>query len=82
MAILFALLVAIFAVMNVEAVTVNYLFGSAEWPLIILILGSVLMGGIITGSVGFIRIYALQKQVKKLQASQKVVDAKARDLLE
>ena len=43
--ILFALIVAFFAVMNVEAVTVNYLLGTAKWPLIIVILGSVLMGG-------------------------------------
>ncbi|CAM3939369.1 LapA family protein [Lederbergia lenta] len=71
LAIVFALIVAIFAVINVEPVTVNYLFGNAEWPLILLILGSVLMGGVITGSVGLFRIYSLQKQVKRLQAETK-----------
>lgn len=64
--ILFALIVAIFAVINVEPVTVNYLFGQAEWPLILVILGSVFMGGIIIGSVGLVRIYALQKTLKQL----------------
>lgn len=64
--ILFALIVAIFAVVNVEPVTVNYFFGKAEWPLILVILGSVFMGGIIVGAVGFFRYYALQKKVKTL----------------
>lgn len=44
-ALLFTLIVAIFAVINVRAVEVDYLFGTAEWPLILVILGSVLIGG-------------------------------------
>ncbi|GAA0334288.1 DUF1049 domain-containing protein [Bacillus carboniphilus] len=64
--ILFALIVAIFAVVNVESVRVNYLFGYAEWPLILIILGSVLMGGLILGTVGFFRYYSLQKKYKLL----------------
>lgn len=63
----FALIVAVFAVINVDAVTVNYLFGQAEWPLILIILGSVLMGGIIVGSVGIFRMYVLQRKVKVLE---------------
>lgn len=65
--ILFALIVAIFAVINVEPVTVNYLFGQAEWPLILVILGSVFMGGMIIGSVGLVRIYGLQKTLRQLK---------------
>lgn len=64
--IIFALLVAIFAVINVEPVSVNYVFGSSEWPLVLVILVSVLMGGIIIGSVGLVRIYSLQRKVKQL----------------
>ena len=73
--ILFALIVAFFAVMNVEAVTVNYLLGTAKWPLIIVILGSVLMGGLIIGSVGLIRIYSLQRQLNRLQSSYQQLEA-------
>lgn len=62
--IIFALIVALFAVVNVEPVTVNYFFGTADWPLILVILGSVLMGGLITGLVGLVRVYHLQKQLK------------------
>ncbi|XXM73610.1 LapA family protein [Lysinibacillus sphaericus] len=65
--IIFALIVAVFAVINVDPVTVNYLFGQAEWPLILVILGSVLMGGIIVGSVGLFRLYVVQRKVKALE---------------
>ncbi|OIU70693.1 LapA family protein [Rossellomorea aquimaris] len=65
--IIFALIVAVFAVINVDPVTVNYLFGQAEWPLILVILGSVLMGGIIIGSVGLFRLYVVQRKLKVLE---------------
>lgn len=65
--IVFALIVAIFAVINVDPVTVNYVFGESEWPLILVILGSVLMGGVIIGSVGIVRIYSLQREIRHLK---------------
>ncbi|RIW37660.1 DUF1049 domain-containing protein [Bacillus salacetis] len=64
---IFALVVAIFAVINVDPVRVNYLFGEAEWPLILVIIGSVLMGGLIVGSVGLFRLFVIQRKVKSLQ---------------
>ncbi|MGF2617215.1 DUF1049 domain-containing protein [Rossellomorea vietnamensis] len=64
---IFALIVAIFAVINVDPVRVNYLFGEAQWPLILVIIGSVLMGGLIIGSVGLFRIYVIQRKLKALQ---------------
>ncbi|MBS8265035.1 DUF1049 domain-containing protein [Mesobacillus boroniphilus] len=67
----FALIVAVFAVINVDPVTVNYLFGESEWPLILVILGSVLMGGIIVGSVGLFRLFVLQREVKALKKKNK-----------
>ncbi|KPL60774.1 lipopolysaccharide assembly protein LapA domain-containing protein [Rossellomorea sp. SC111] len=65
--IFFALVVSIFAVINVDPVTVNYLFGESDWPLILVILGSVLMGGIIIGSVGLFRLFVVQRRVKSLE---------------
>lgn len=62
-----ALIIATFAVINVEGVQVNYLFGTAEWPLILVIIGSVLMGGIIVGAVGMVKVYQLQQEVKRLK---------------
>ncbi|WP_409251482.1 lipopolysaccharide assembly LapA domain-containing protein [Bacillus sp. SCS-153A] len=64
---IFALIVAIFAVINVDPVRVNYLFGEAEWPLILVIIGSVLMGGLIVGSVGLFRLFVVQRKVKALE---------------
>ncbi|MBM7605785.1 putative integral membrane protein [Metabacillus crassostreae] len=63
-AIIFALIIALFAVINVEPVKVDYLFGTSEWPLILIILGSVLMGGFIIASAGVVRILSVQRKLK------------------
>lgn len=68
LALIFALITAIFAVINVDPVQVNLLFGSVSLPLILLILGCTLLGGIIVGSFGIYRGYRLQKEVKALNA--------------
>ncbi|MFC4022669.1 lipopolysaccharide assembly LapA domain-containing protein [Oceanobacillus longus] len=67
LAIILVIIVAIFAVINVDPVEVNYLFVTQESPLILVILFSVLMGGIITASVGTMRIYRLQREIKLLK---------------
>ncbi|QPC47016.1 LapA family protein [Mangrovibacillus cuniculi] len=75
-----ALIVAIFAVVNVDAVSVNYLFGEAEIPLILVILGSVLVGGVIVAGVSVFRFFSLNRQVKllnnELQAVRKEKEGK------
>ncbi|CAM3724765.1 lipopolysaccharide assembly protein LapA domain-containing protein [Mesobacillus zeae] len=67
LALLFALLVALFAVVNVEDVTIDYFFGTGQWPLILVILLSVLSGVVIMGAVGARKIYALKREKKSLQ---------------
>ncbi|GIO84296.1 hypothetical protein J25TS5_12280 [Paenibacillus faecis] len=64
----FALITAVFAVINVDPVPVNLLFGSFSLPLILLILGSTLLGGIIVGAFGIYRGYRMQKEIKILNA--------------
>ncbi|MFB4166582.1 lipopolysaccharide assembly LapA domain-containing protein [Virgibacillus sp. JSM 102003] len=71
LAIIFVIIVAIFAVINVDPVEVNYLFGTGEAPLILVILFSVLMGGIITAAVGLVKMIHLQREQKSLQAENK-----------
>ncbi|MFC7060744.1 LapA family protein [Halobacillus seohaensis] len=66
LALIFALLVAVFAVINVGDVQVNYLFGTGEAPLILVIIVSVLMGGLITASVGAVRYYQLKRENRGL----------------
>ncbi|KAA6448775.1 LapA family protein [Bacillus swezeyi] len=63
-ALIFTLIVAVFAVINVEPVKVDFLFGTAEWPLILVILVSVLMGALIIGSAGAFQIMKLKKELK------------------
>lgn len=64
-----AIVIAIFAVINVDGVRVNYLFGTAEWPLILVILGSVLMGAVIAGALGMVKIYRLQAELKRFRTA-------------
>lgn len=75
----FALIVAVFAVINVEPVTVNYLFGEAKWPLILVILSSVLMGGIIVGSVGLLRMFVLQREIKMLKKQNQALEEQLKE---
>ncbi|CEI83867.1 LapA family protein [Oceanobacillus sp. M60] len=67
LAIIFVIIIAVFAVINVDPVAVNYLFWTQESPLILVILFSVLMGGLITAAVGAIRLYRAHHEVKKLR---------------
>jgi lipopolysaccharide assembly protein A len=76
LALIFALIVAVFAVINVDPVEVNYLFGTANWPLILIILSSVLMGGIIVASVGIFRMFVLQRKIKQLEKENKSLNEK------
>lgn len=66
-ALIFAVIVAIFAVVNVDDVPVNYVFGTAQLPLILVILGSALLGALISGSVAIFRSFVYQRRVKQLE---------------
>ncbi|WP_379153793.1 lipopolysaccharide assembly LapA domain-containing protein [Paenibacillus sp. sgz5001063] len=65
---IFALITAVFAVINVDPVEVNFYFDVVRIPLILVILGCALIGGVIVGSYGIFRQYKLQKQIKGLTA--------------
>jgi lipopolysaccharide assembly protein A len=72
LALLFAVLIAIFAVVNVETVPVDYVFGQAEWPLILVILVSAVLGFLLSGTVAIVRMYSLQRKVNALQKEMTV----------
>ncbi|WP_404458765.1 lipopolysaccharide assembly LapA domain-containing protein [Sutcliffiella horikoshii] len=63
--VLFTIVVAIFAVLNVAPVEVNYLFGTAEWPLVLVILFSTLMGIVIAGSIGIYQVVKVKRQMQQ-----------------
>lgn len=64
---LFAIIIALFAVYNVDTVPVNYVFGTAQWPLILVILGSALLGALLSGTVAIYRSFILSRKVKHLE---------------
>lgn len=66
-ALAFALLTAVFAVINVEPVRVNFLFAETNTPLILVILTSTLLGGLTVGLFGIIRQYRLQRTIRSLE---------------
>ncbi|WP_028609352.1 LapA family protein [Paenibacillus harenae] len=66
-ALAFALLIAIFAVINVGSVEVNFLFTKATLPLILVILASTLLGGVTAMLLGMIRQIRLNRTVKSLE---------------
>ncbi|MCQ4087004.1 lipopolysaccharide assembly LapA domain-containing protein [Saccharibacillus sp. JS10] len=63
----FAVIIAIFAVINVNPVEVNFLFGYANVPLVLMILGSALFGGLAVGMFGIYRLFKTQREVKRLR---------------
>ncbi|MFS0575327.1 lipopolysaccharide assembly protein LapA domain-containing protein [Sporosarcina sp. 179-K 3D1 HS] len=63
---LFAILIAVFAVFNVDSVEVNYVFGTAMWPLVLVILGSALLGALTSGFVAIFRSYRSNRRIKEL----------------
>ena len=67
LALVFALIVATFAVINVDVVEVNYLFFQSESPLILVILVSTLLGGLITGGFGIYHLMGVKKKMRQLQ---------------
>ncbi|QTD41606.1 lipopolysaccharide assembly LapA domain-containing protein [Sporosarcina sp. Te-1] len=71
--IIFSIVIAVFAVMNVNSVQVNYLFGTGQWPLILIILFSALLGAAISGVIAMIKSVALHR---KLNDQLKDINAK------
>lgn len=67
LALIFAVIIAAFAVVNVDAVPVNYIFGETDFPLILVILASALLGFLLSGVVAIARTYSLQRKVNALQ---------------
>ncbi len=66
-ALIFALIIAVFSVVNVDPVQVNYVFGTSDWPLVLVILGSVLMGAILVLGFGMVKYYRLKRELKNLK---------------
>lgn len=77
--IVFVILIAIFAISNVDRVEVTYFFWKVESPLILIILFSVLMGGIVTSSVGALKYVRYQRENKTLREKISQLENKLRE---
>ncbi|MHA6259296.1 LapA family protein [Sporosarcina sp. CAU 1771] len=64
---LFAIVIAVFAVVNVDPVPVNYVFGEAEWPLVLVILCSALLGAAISTFIAMFKAVVTGRRIKELQ---------------
>jgi len=65
--ILFAIIIAVFAILNVDSVQVNYLFGKAHLPLILVILFTALLGAAISGFMAMFRSIHANRQINELK---------------
>jgi lipopolysaccharide assembly protein A len=83
---LFAIVIAAFAVMNVDNVPVNYIFGEAQWPLILVILGSTLVGAIISACFAGVKMFSGSRAnatlQKKVDAQQHIIVQKDTDIIQ
>lgn len=66
-AVVLVLIVAILSVLNVDQVPVNFGFTEVEWPLILVIIGSLLIGAIISSLFSTVKIYQERKERKRIQ---------------
>lgn len=60
---------AVLSVLNVDPVPVNFYFATYEWPLIIVILGSILLGALIASLLSTVKIYQETKKRKDAEQS-------------
>lgn len=67
LSIVFVIIIAVFSVLNIDQVEVNYLFWSGSSPLIFVILFSVLLGGILTTAVGAKKYISLKRENARLR---------------
>ena len=66
-ALVFAVIIAIFSVVNVKAVPVDFIFVDVELPMILVILGSALAGGLVVGIIGTVRYLQWRQEMNELK---------------
>ncbi|GAA0457058.1 LapA family protein [Alkalibacillus silvisoli] len=81
----FTIIIAVFAVINVDSVPVDFLIIETEAPLILVILLSVLLGALLVAGVSFSKFYQLQREIRQLKSeldplSQEAIDSSETDV--
>ncbi|MCY0888260.1 MAG: LapA family protein [Alicyclobacillaceae bacterium] len=62
-----AVVVAVFAVINVQVEAIHFLFGTAYVPLVLIILGSAFVGGLVVGFIGIVLQFRLRRRNSQLR---------------
>lgn len=70
--IILILIVVVFAWLNVQTVTINFGVSQISLPLVVILVGAVLLGALITMIGTFGVIYQLKTTVKKLEQANQV----------
>lgn len=64
---IFILIIVLFSIANVDSVKFSFLFGNVHLPLILVIIGSVLIGAVLIGLFTYPPIYKQRHQITKLE---------------
>lgn len=83
---LFAIIIAVFSIVNVDSVRFNYVFGEADWPLVLIILGAALLGAAISGFVAMFKsvmaTHRIKELMKEVNAKELTIAAQQNELAE
>ncbi|PKM83803.1 MAG: hypothetical protein CVU88_01120 [Firmicutes bacterium HGW-Firmicutes-13] len=89
LALLFSILIAVFAILNNEVVEINYLFGRAPVSVVIVILASAFSGAVVVGLFSLVgrikyglRSWELQGKFKKMEDDLGYLRKRETELLE
>jgi len=78
--ILLVIVVAVFAILNVESVPVSFGFTTVHWPLILILLVSILIGAVLMILFSTITVFQHNRAYKDLeQSSNERIDALTKD---
>ncbi len=64
---IFILIIVLFSIANVDSVKFSFLFGNVHLPLILVIIGSVLIGAVLIGLFTYPPIYKQRHRITKLE---------------
>lgn len=78
-ALVFSLLIAVFAVQNAVQVTVTILFWNFPISLVLVILGSAALGALIMFSVAMFRQFYLARKIKESEARVKQLEVRIQE---
>lgn len=78
-ALVFSLLIAVFAVQNAVQVTVTILSWNFQISLVLVILGAAMTGAFIMFSVAMVRQFNLSRRIKEYEAKMKRLEARVQE---